>query len=231
MKNNITTIAFDADDTLWINEPHFQEAEMRFCTLFDNRVASCEVSAELLRTEIKNLELYGYGIKGFILCMMETAQELSEEPDLTRITKQVLEIGHELLKKPVELLNGVEETLGKLKEGGYNLIMATKGDLLDQERKLEKSGLRDYFHHIEIMSDKKAGNYEKLLKQLNCSPQNFLMLGNSVKSDIVPVLELGGYAGHIPYEVTWSYEKVAEKLEHDRFLELKSVSEILNHLK
>lgn len=231
MKNNITTIAFDADDTLWVNEPYFQEAEMRFCTLFDDQVASSEVSAELLRTEIKNLDFYGYGIKGFILCMMETAQILSGKSDSAHITKQVLEIGRELLNKPVELLSGVEETLERLKEKGYHLIMATKGDLLDQERKLEKSGLRDYFHHIEIMSDKKTGNYEKLLKQRHCAPQNFLMLGNSIKSDIVPVLELGGFAGHIPYEVIWSHEKVVDKPEHDRFLELKSVSEILNHLK
>lgn len=231
MKNSITTIAFDADDTLWVNEPYFQEAEKQFCSLFSDFIPPHQVSTELYRTEERNLDLYGYGIKGFVLCMIETAHRLSEKSVFTEISKQVIEIGHELLRKPVELLNGVPETLEELQNSGYKLILATKGDLLDQERKLEKSGLRNYFHHVEIMSDKKTVNYQKIFNHLDCEPNNFLMLGNSVKSDIIPVLELGGFAGHIPYEVTWSHEKVEHRLQHDRLLELKSLSEVLNHLK
>lgn len=230
MKSNIKTIAFDADDTLWVNEPYFQEAEKQFCMLFSDVLPQHQVSEQLYRTEMKNLELYGYGIKGFVLCMMETAHNLSEGPALPGISKRVIEIGRELLKRPVELLNGVPETLEKLQVAGYKLVMATKGDLLDQERKLDKSGLQCYFHHIEIMSDKKPLNYQKMLRQLNCEPHNFLMLGNSVKSDILPVLQIGGFAGHIPYDAIWTHEKYEHDMQHERLVELKTIKEILHHL-
>lgn len=229
MNNSITTIAFDADDTLWINEPYFQEAENRFCELLEDDLPQHSVSQELFKTEMQNLHLYGYGIKGFMLCMMETVCRISNSTASTDLISKTIEIGHELLMKPVELLDGVTETLERLK-GKYRLVVATKGDLLDQERKLKKSGLQDYFHHIEIMSDKKEGDYRKLLKHLDCKPEHFLMLGNSVKSDILPVLEIGGSAAHIPYHVTWTHEQQDLQLEHERFLELKNIKEVLNYL-
>ncbi len=229
MKNSIKTIAFDADDTLWINETYFQEAEQQFCTLLENYLPGDSISQELLETEMKNLHLYGYGVKGFVLCMIETASRVSAGTVPLKIVDDILTIGQELLEKPIELLQGVKETLEQL-TGKYRLIMATKGDLLDQERKLEKSGLEKYFHHIEIMSDKRIGDYEKLLKHLDCSPQNFLMLGNSIKSDILPVLELGGFGGHIPYQITWSHEQHDQRVEHDHFVALKSIDRILNYL-
>jgi putative hydrolase of the HAD superfamily len=145
------------------------------------------------------------------------------------LISKTIEIGHELLMKPVELLDGVPETLESLK-GKYRLVVATKGDLLDQERKLKKSGLQDHFHHIEIMSDKKESDYQKLLKHLDCGPEQFLMLGNSIKSDILPVLEIGGFAAHIPYHVTWTYEQHDLQLEHERFMEFKNIREVLNYL-
>ncbi|MDR2235760.1 MAG: HAD family hydrolase [Chryseobacterium sp.] len=229
MNNHITTIAFDADDTLWINEPYFQEAEKEFCRLLEDYLPQHSVSQELFKTEMKNLHLYGYGVKGFMLCMVETVSRISGGTASLQLIDKTIEIGQELLQKPIELLEGVKETLESLK-GKYRLVVATKGDLLDQERKLKNSGLLDYFHHIEIMSDKKESDYRKLLKHLDCQPEHFLMLGNSIKSDILPVLEIGGFAAHIPYHVTWSHEQHEHHLEHDRFMELKSIDEVLKHL-
>lgn len=229
MQNTVKTIAFDADDTLWVNEPYFQEAEKQFCALLENYLPRHSVSQELFKTEMKNLHLYGYGVKGFILCMIETASRISNRTVSLELIDEIIIIGHELLQKPIELLPGVTETLEQLK-GRYRLIVATKGDLLDQERKLKNSGLENYFHHIEIMSDKKIHDYQKLLKHLDCKPENFLMLGNSIKSDILPVLELGGYAAHIPYHVTWAHERHDHHLKHDHFMELESIDRILKYL-
>ena len=227
MKNKITTIAFDADDTLWVNEPYFQEAEKQFCSLLENYLPQHRISQELFKTEMKNLHLYGYGIKGFLLCMMETANRVSNRTVSSDVIDKIIKIGHELLEKPIELLQGVQETLEQLKDD-YILIVATKGDLLDQERKLKNSGLEHYFHHIEIMSDKKVSDYQKLLKHIDCQPENFLMIGNSIKSDIIPVLDLGANAAHIPYHVTWTHEQQAYNLKDDNFFQLKKINEILN---
>lgn len=229
MKNRIKTIAFDADDTLWINEPYFQDAEKKFAMLLEDFLPQHSVSHELFKTEMKNLHLYGYGVKGFVLCMIETATRISDRTVSLELIDKIIEIGQELIQKPIELLPGVEETLKRL-EGKYNLIVATKGDLLDQERKLNNSGLQNYFHHIEIMSDKKVNNYLKLLRLLACSPENFLMLGNSIKSDILPVLELGGVGGHVPYHTTWIHETYSHHLQHENFVELKSIDKILDYL-
>lgn len=229
MKNNIKTIAFDADDTLWINEPYFQEAEKKFTNLLQDFTPQDVVSQELFKTEMKNLYLYGYGVKGFVLCMIETANRIINQDLSPHLIDNIIKIGQELLQKPIELLPGVEQTLKNL-NGKYRLIVATKGDLLDQERKLNNSGLENYFHHIEIMSDKKPGNYTKLLKHLDCNPENFLMVGNSFKSDILPVLELGGFGAYIPYHVTWQHEKHDHFLHHQNFVELKRIDNILNYL-
>lgn len=229
MKNSIKTIAFDADDTLWVNEPYFQEAEKQFCMLLENYLPQHSVSQELFKTEMKNLHLYGYGVKGFVLCMIETASRISNRTVSMELIDKIIAIGQELLQKPIELLKGVPETLEQLKDK-YRLILATKGDLLDQERKLKKSGLESCFHHIEIMSDKKISDYQKLLSHLDCKPENFLMLGNSIKSDILPILELGGYGAHIPYHLTWTHERYENNLKHHNFVELKSIDSILNYL-
>src|SRR5690606_6209055 len=184
---------------------------------------------ELFKTEMKNLHLYGYGVKGFILCMIETASRISNRTVSLELIDEIIAIGQELLQKPIELLQGVSEVLEELK-GKYRLIVATKGDLLDQERKLKNSGLESYFHHIEIMSDKKVSDYKKLLKHLDCKPENFLMLGNSIKSDILPVLELGGYAAHIPYHVTWAHEHHEIQQQDPDFIQLTKINEILSYL-
>lgn len=230
MNREIKIIAFDADDTLWVNEPYFQEAERQFCALLANYLPQEEISKELFQTEMKNLWLYGYGAKGFLLCMIETANRISKNDVSSKTIGEIIDIGQDLLQKPIELLKGVSETLENLKDD-FQLIVATKGDLLDQERKLKSSGIEHYFHHIEIMSDKKVADYQKLLNHLNCSPENFLMLGNSIKSDILPILELGANAGHIPYHVTWTHEQEEQKIKNERFIQLNSINEILNFLK
>lgn len=229
MNTGITTIAFDADDTLWVNEPYFQETEQEFCMLLEDYLPQHTVSQELFKTEMQNLHLYGYGVKGFILCMIETIGRVSGGTAPLQLVDKAIALGRELLQKPIELLPGVKETLECLK-GRYRLVMATKGDLLDQERKLKKSGLEPFFHHIEIMSDKNSSDYEKLLKHLDCRPENFLMLGNSIKSDILPVLELGGFAAHIPYHVTWTHEQHPQRPEHPCFMELRTIADVPEHL-
>jgi putative hydrolase of the HAD superfamily len=222
-------IAFDADDTLWHNEAYFQETEKKFCILLENYLPQHTIARELLLTEIKNIELYGYGIKAFILSMIETAIRITDKSIPNEAIDQIIGYGQELLNKPVDLMDGVEDVLQHLK-GKYRLVMATKGDLLDQERKLKKSGLENYFHHIEIMSEKKEDDFRKLIKHLDIPPEQFAMIGNSLKSDIVPVLNLGGHAFHIPYHVTWAHERVETQINNEKFTELNSIHELLNYL-
>ena len=225
----LKVIAFDADDTLWANEPFFRETENRFFELFQDYLPQHTVARELLKTEIDNLALYGYGIKGFILSMIETALRISDKTIPLTVIEKIIGEGKELLQKPVEIIEGVEEVLGTLK-GKYRLVMATKGDLLDQERKLKKSNLERYFHHIEIMSDKKEDDYKKLIKHLDIKPEEFLMIGNSLKSDVLPVLNVGGHAVHVPYHITWAHETVEATIEHKNFRQTSSIREVMTML-
>ena len=226
---NIQVIAFDADDTLWVNEPYFREAEDRFCELLEDYLPHHAVSKELFKTEMDNLELYGYGVKSFILSMIETIGRITDYRADMKLINRAIALGRELLNRPIEIFDGVEDILVQL-NGEYRVVMATKGDLLDQERKLVKSGLEKHFHHIEIMSDKKVSDYRKLLKHLDCTPENFLMIGNSIRSDVMPVLELGGYAVHVPYHTTWAYEKVDIPIEDPRFFEAENIAEAIKFL-
>jgi putative hydrolase of the HAD superfamily len=223
---NLKVIAFDADDTLFVNEPYFQETEQKFCELMSDYLSHQGLSQELFRVEIQNLELYGYGIKGYILSMIEAAMKISNNTISIEIIEKIIQYGRELLQKPIELLDGVEETLAQL-NGKYKLVVATKGDLLDQRRKLHNSGLGHYFHHIEVMSDKKEKDYHDLLKRLEIQPNEFFMIGNSLKSDVLPVLEIGGYAVHIPFHTTWEHEKISHKVEHPNFRTLEKITEVL----
>jgi putative hydrolase of the HAD superfamily len=226
---NLKVIAFDADDTLWVNEPFFRETENRFFELFQDYLPQHTVARELLKTEIDNLSLYGYGIKGFILSMIETALRISDKTIPLTVIEKIIQEGKELLQKPVVIIDGVEEVLGALK-GRYRLVMATKGDLLDQERKLKKSNLETYFHHIEIMSDKGEADYKKLIKHLDIKSEEFLMIGNSLKSDVLPVLTIGGHAIHVPYHITWAHETIETTIEHDNFRQVATIRDILQFL-
>ncbi len=221
----IKVIAFDADDTLWINEPYFQETERRFCELLEDYLPQHTVSRELLQTEIANLQLYGYGVKSFMLSMIETAISISEGTIGLSVIEKIIAEGKAMLDHPIELLDGIETLLSQLK-GRYRLVVATKGDLLDQERKLKKSGLAPYFHHIEIMSDKQEADYLKLLRHLDIQPDEFMMIGNSLKSDVLPVLNIGGHGCHVPYHTTWEHEKIDIQVEHPNFWRVEKISEI-----
>lgn len=229
MNGEIKVISFDADDTLWVNEPYYRETENLFAGLLKKYLKEDKIHKHLFRTEMQNLSLYGYGAKGFMLSMIEAAIKITNEKLPNELILKIIDLGKELLNKPLVLLDGVEEVLKSL-EGRYTLIIATKGDLLDQERKLEKSGLASYFHHIEIMSDKKIANYVKLINHLDIKPEQFIMIGNSINSDINPVLDLGSYAIHVPYHTTWIHEEGdGIKIENDKFAEVKSLSDVLNY--
>ena len=226
----IKVIAFDADDTLWVNEPYFQETEQLFCGLLENYLPHHSVAKELFRVEITNLPLYGYGIKGFMLSMIETALEVSDGKISPEVFHTIIGYGKALLARPIELLEGIDSTLAALKPH-YRLVVATKGDLLDQERKLKNSGIGHYFHHIEIMSDKKEKDYLKLVKHLDILPSEFMMIGNSLKSDIIPVLEIGGHGIHIPFHTTWAHEVVDNIIDHPHFRKVDHIHEIISHLR
>jgi len=207
---NIKVIGFDADDTLWVNETYFREAETKFSKLLSKYETPNKIDQELFKMEIDNLPLYGYGVKAFTLSMVESALELSNFNISAKNIEAILNIGKIMINKPVELLDGVEDVL-KILSKKYRLILATKGDLLDQERKLEKSGLNNYFHHIEVLSDKKEANYSNLLKHLGVNPSEFLMIGNSLKSDVLPLININAHAIHVPFHTTWAHEEVTEE--------------------
>ena len=227
MYENCKVIAFDADDTLWVNETYFRDAEKKFAKILSKYETVNKIEQELFKVEMKNLELYGYGIKGFMLSLIECALELSNYSISQHEIEKILILGKEMLTKPIELLDGVEEVLEKLHKK-YKLIVATKGDLLDQERKLEKSGLLKYFHHIEVMSEKKEVDYRKLIKHLDINSNELLMVGNSLKSDVLPLIKIGASAIHIPFHITWSHEEVSlEETKNSNFQTLSQLKYIL----
>lgn len=227
--SNITVIGFDADDTLWVNETYFREAEERFAELLEEYETKNKVDQELFKMEMDNLELYGYGIKGFMLSMIESALDLSNGKISQGTISEILDLGKNMIARPVELLDGVEEVLSQL-AGRYRLIVLTKGDLLDQERKLEKSGLSKYFHHVEVLSEKKETNYSNLLEHLNIDVNEFLMIGNSLKSDVLPILNIGAKAVHVPFHTTWIHEMVSETEQVNDHLKLNGLNDILKYL-
>ncbi|CDF79109.1 haloacid delahogenase-like family hydrolase [Formosa agariphila KMM 3901] len=229
--SNIKVIGFDADDTLWVNETYFRDAEAEFGKLLSQFETINQIDQELFKMELKNLPLYGYGIKGFVLSMVEMALEISNNTVSNNTIKAILDIGKDMINKPVELLDGVESVLKTLSES-YRLIVITKGDLLDQERKLKQSGLLDYFHHIEVVSDKKEENYSNLLNHLDIKPSEFLMVGNSLKSDVLPLIHIKAQAIHVPFHTTWVHEQVtAQETNGKAYKTVQKLSDLLQFLK
>lgn len=224
----IKVVAFDADDTLWENETFFRDTEKRFAEMLTEYASKDEVNRILYEVEMANMPVYGYGIKAFTLSLIETANLISGFRVKARQIDEIINLGKEMLNKPVKLFPCVEEVLKKL-HGNYRLVVATKGDLLDQERKLEKSGLLKYFHHIEVMSDKNSIAYSSLIKHLDIEPYELMMIGNSLRSDVLPVVELGGHAAHIPFHTTWLHEVVSD-VSSDGYIELGTLKEILEYL-
>jgi putative hydrolase of the HAD superfamily len=205
----VRVVGFDGDDTLWHSETRFHVTQGEFRELLKRHVPDADVDARLAETEMKNLAIYGYGVKSFTLSMLETAMELTEQRIPTADLDVILGWGKRMLMEPTELLNGVEETLRSL-SSSYDLVLITKGDLFDQESKLARSGLGDLFLGVEILSEKNKETYRGVFQRRAIKPEEFVMVGNSLRSDIVPVVELGGRAVHIPYEVTWAHEEVRE---------------------
>ncbi|MBL3654572.1 HAD family hydrolase [Fulvivirga sediminis] len=226
---NIKVIGFDADDTLWVNENYFREAESAFCQLLAEYQSSEVLMKKLYEVEVKNLELYGFGIKGFTLSMMEAALEICGLNFSASISTEIIRIGKEMLDKPVVLLDQVEDILRKVRKT-YRVILVTKGDLLDQHRKLEKSGLEGYFHHIEVMNKKSEADYRRLVSHLDLYPEEFLMIGNSLKSDIIPVLNIGSNAIYVPYEITWQHEVPTEEVLTEGYIQVEALHDILRYI-
>ena len=222
----IKVIGFDADDTLWVNEPYYREAEDQFVKLIAAYGVQEDIASALFKTEMANLELYGYGIKAFMLSLVECAIQLTKHSVSASTIQQILDLGKGMLQRPIELLDEVKGGLNILAPR-YRLIVATKGDLLDQEGKMKRSGIASFFHHIEVMSDKKEEHYVQLLNHLDIESREFLMIGNSMKSDIIPPLNLGAWAIHVPFHTTWAFEEVELDPEADRFFRVKQLREAL----
>ncbi len=207
----VDVIAFDADDTLWHNERMFQATEAQFAELLASYHPAQWVRDRLFATEMKNLGHFGYGIKGFILSMIETALDLTESRIGGAEVKRIVDWGHEMLLHPVQLLDGVRETIEAL-NGRYRLMLLTKGDLFDQESKLARSGLGEFFDAVEIVSKKDASTYRTIMTRHAVAPEQLVMVGNSLRSDVLPALDAGALAVHIPYETTWAHEHLDEQL-------------------
>ncbi|QND49643.1 HAD family hydrolase [Rhizobium lusitanum] len=221
----LTTIGFDADDTLWQNEQFYRLTERQFAELLADHAESENISETLLEAEKRNLNHYGFGIKGFTLSMIETAIEITKGEVPASVIAKILDIGRDLLTHPVETLPDVRETLETL-SGNYLLVLITKGDLFDQERKLAQSGLGDLFDAVEIVSDKNASTYRRIFSKVGDGPERAMMVGNSLKSDIVPALAAGSYGVFIPHELTWIFEHVEEPTQAPRFRKIGYLGEL-----
>lgn len=227
MSSRELVIGFDADDTLWHNETIFESVHARYRDMLARYHDAATVDRTLFATEMRNLEPYGYGVKGFMLSAIETAIELSGGKIGADEIRQLLDLGRGMLAHPVELLDGVAETVAALSTT-HRLIVITKGDLRDQERKFAKSGIAGHFRHLEILSEKNESAYATILRRHAIAPQNFLMVGNSLKSDIAPVLALGATAAHVPYPLTWAHEHVDTlPPAAGRFFTLSSVRDVV----
>jgi putative hydrolase of the HAD superfamily len=201
-------IAFDADDTLWSNQPHFDQVEARLFDIMAHCGDAARISLQLNDVQRRNMKLFGYGAKSFMLSMIETAIQLTDGAVTGKDIQQILDMGKELLRYPIEPLPGVVEVLTELRRRGHRLLVLTKGDLFDQESKLARSGLGDLFDHVEVVSEKDEATYRRLLTRYGARPEDFVMIGNSLKSDILPVARLGFRAVHVPYHANWIFEHV-----------------------
>jgi putative hydrolase of the HAD superfamily len=222
---SITTLGLDADDTLWHNETIFRLTQARFAELLAPFEDGAAVQARLAGIESRNLAIYGYGVKGFVLSMLETAMEVMEGRDPSVAIREILAAGREMMSHPVEPLPGVAAVLPVLAER-YRLVLITKGDLLHQERKLAASGLGEHFSAVEIVSEKTPAVYERVFARHGTGAQNAAMAGDSIRSDILPALEAGAFAAHIPPALTWAHERADAPVGHPRFAELASLQEL-----
>ena len=222
---SVTTVGLDADDTLWHNETIFRLTQDRFAELLSPFAPQTALRERIAQIEARNLRLYGYGVKGFTLSMIETAMEMADGADVTAAVREILAAGREMLRHPVEPLPGVTHALAQLAER-YRLVLITKGDLLHQERKLAASGLGELFTAVEIVSEKDAEVYARVFARHGAGAAHSAMVGNSLRSDVLPALEAGAFAAHIPYAMTWAHELADAPVGHPRFAELASIAEL-----
>jgi putative hydrolase of the HAD superfamily len=221
----LTAIGFDADDTLWQNEQFYRMTEERFAGVLAGYAEPETLSARLLDAERRNLEVYGFGIKGFTLSMIETAIEVTEGRVPASVIDAILRAGRDMLDHPVETLPHAKETLEKLADR-YRIILITKGDLFDQERKLAQSGLGDLFDAVEIVSDKTASTYRRVFSRHADGSDRSMMVGNSLKSDVVPAIEAGSWGVHVPHDLTWALEHAEVPAESPRYRRLAHLGEL-----
>ncbi|RSK37095.1 HAD family hydrolase [Hymenobacter metallilatus] len=220
-------IAFDADDTLWPNQPHFDRAEERLYELLSHYGTADELSGQFFEVQRENMPLFGYGAKSFMLSMIETVIRLTNGQVSGQEIQHILDYGKRLLDYPIELLPHVPEVLAAVQAQGIPLMLLTKGDLFDQESKLARSGLGDLFEHVEIVSEKNEATYRRLLTRYGVAAEEFVMIGNSLKSDVLPVARLGGRAVYVPYYTTWVMERVSEAdVAGVSFQEVASLAEV-----
>ena len=226
----IEIIGLDADDTLWHNEPLYHRAKKTFTKILADYGEPQEIKAWLDKTEVRNIEYYGYGIKSFALSMIEAATDISKGQVTGAKIGEIIAIGKKMLKAPVELVAGAEETLKQL-SAQYDLMLITKGDLFEQERKIDLSGISKYFRYLEVVGEKSEASYRKILRQYKLDPARFLMVGNSLRSDILPVIGVGGQAVYIPNEHTWFHENASqEEIGEIKFGKLERLSQLPDYL-
>ncbi|MEZ5831077.1 MAG: HAD family hydrolase [Dongiaceae bacterium] len=223
--HGLTTIGFDADDTLWHSERVFRLTEERFAAMLSDYVDAEGLSRRLLETEKRNLDFYGFGRKGFVLSMIETAIDVTEGKVPTSILRDLIDLGRDMAAHPIEILPDVRETLEQVATG-FRIVLITKGDLLDQEQKLARSGLGDLFHAVEIVSDKSSATYRRLFTRHGDGPEHGMMVGNSLKSDVVPAIEAGSWGVFIPHPLTWALEHIAAPRDAPRFRKIERIGEL-----
>jgi putative hydrolase of the HAD superfamily len=226
----LTLIGFDADDTLWQNETFFRLTQNRFADLLSDHAPPDHLHDRLLAAERRNLGAYGFGVKGFVLSMIETAIEVTDARVPARVIAEIMAAGREMLAHPIELLPHAAEAVAAAAEH-HHVVLITKGDLLDQERKLAQSGLGEAFHAIEIVSDKTAAVYARLFARHGAAPESSMMVGNSLKSDVLPVIEAGGFGVHVPHPLTWALEHADPPTDHARFTVLPDLGALAEHLR
>ncbi|MDQ2065947.1 HAD family hydrolase [Xinfangfangia sp. CPCC 101601] len=219
----LTTIGFDADDTLWQNEAYFRLTQERFADLLRDHAEPQHLSERLLEAERRNIGAYGFGVKGFTLSMIETAIEVTEGRVPASVISEILGSGRAMLDHPVELLPHARDAVEALAQS-HRIVLITKGDLLHQERKLAQSGLGDLFHAVEIVSDKTAQTYQNVFARHGTGPEQALMVGNSLKSDVIPAIEAGGFGVYVPHGVTWALESADEPQGHPRYASMADLS-------
>ena len=226
----INIIGLDADDTLWHNEQLYHQAKKKFAQILEKYSSSKEASLHLDQTEVRNIEHYGYGIKSFSLSMIETAVEVSNGQIDGDVIGELIAIAKQMLSADVDLVEGAKETLEKLSTK-YDLMLITKGDSYEQERKIERSGIADYFRYLEVVGEKSEASYRKILRQYNLDPGRFLMVGNSLRSDILPVIRIGGMGVYIPNDQTWFHEHASqEEIGEVEYAELEQLSQLPTYL-